>query len=82
VDIATGALDTTAKPALQALIQLIAVLSYENSVLTDYFTYVNTSQPFTKTPYTPLQVCKVERKDVDEMNHLHAIVTHLRIRDK
>jgi hypothetical protein len=85
--------DTSAKSALQALISVncrygpTAVLrteqgsQYNNAVIAAYCKYVETGQTFTLSPYTPMQVGKVERKNADVMSHVRAIVMARNVRD-
>jgi hypothetical protein len=86
--------DTSAKSALLSLIEVDCrhgppkVIrtdqgsQYNNSLLTDYLAYVNTEQQFTKTPYTPMQVGKVERKNQDAMSHVRALIMNRKCRNK
>jgi hypothetical protein len=55
---------------------------YDNALLADYLKYDGTTQTFTLTPYTPMQVGKVERKNQEVMRHLTALVMERDIKSK
>ena len=43
---------------------------------------MNVSQTSAKTPYTPMQVGKVERRNQDSAKHVRTIATHRKMADK